>query len=201
MTKSLITKTIMRKIFAVILSLSVTASVFSQDQEIQTLFGYGTRISGFGGPFMSFTTINGEFAHMMGGGGGVLLGDFFLGGYGEGLTNYIENIEGGDKIEFGHGGFWTGYSFFGVKPIHPAFSLQLGWGDISLKDPEGYESYYNDNVFVVNPTVELEMNFTKFFRLSVGGHYRLVTGVDASLLSGQDMSGPGAFLAFKFGWF
>lgn len=191
----------MKKIFAIILSLFITASLYCQDQEIQTLFGYGTRISGFGGPFMSFTMVNNEFAHMMGGGGGVLLGDFFLGGYGEGLTNYIEDIEGGDKIEFGHGGFWTGYSFFGVKPLHPTFSLQVGWGNISLQDPEGWDTYYNDNIFVVNPTIELEMNFTKFFRLSIGGHYRFVTGVDASILTNQDMSGPGVFLGFKFGWF
>ncbi len=191
----------MKKIIVFFLSICFTASVSCQDEEIQTLFGNGTRISGFGGPFMSFTMINGEFAHMMGGGGGVLLGNFFLGGYGEGLTNYIEDIEGGDKIEFGHGGFLTGYSFLGVKPLHPTFSLQVGWGNISLQDPEGWDVYYNDNIFVVNPTIELEMNFTKFFRLSVGGHYRLVTGVDASVLTNQDMSGPGVFLGFKFGWF
>ncbi|KPK86513.1 MAG: hypothetical protein AMS27_04950 [Bacteroides sp. SM23_62_1] len=191
----------MKKILVLFFSLFFSVSVFCQDQEIQTLFGRGARISGFGGPIMSFTMVNGEFGHMMGGGGGVLLGDFFLGGYGEGLTNYIEDIEGGNKIEFGHGGFWTGYSFFGIKPLHPAFFLQAGWGNITLHDPDGYDVYYNDNIFVVNPTIELEMNFTRFFRLSVGGHYRLVTGVDTPNLTGQKMSGPGVFLGFKFGWF
>jgi hypothetical protein len=193
----------MKKLTLFILTLLITITLFSQDEdhEIQTLFGSGVRISGFGGPFMSFTMANGSFAHMMGGGGGVLLDNFFFGGYGEGLTNYIENISGGDQIEFGHGGFWTGYSFLGMKPVHPAVSCQIGWGGVSLVDSQTDETYNNDNVFVVNPTVECELNFTTFFRLSVGVNYRFVTGVNTYNLTNGDMSGPGVFLAFKFGGF
>jgi len=188
----------MRKIlFTIMLVLSV-AGLKAQENGIQTLFGTGTRISGFGGPTMSFTSINGEFAHMMGGGGAVLLGDFFIGGYGEGLTNSI--IAGGNRISFGHGGFWTGYSFMADRALHPSISTQIGWGNISQHD-EGYYNLTNDNVFVVNPTIEMEMNFTKFFRLGVGAHYRIVSGVNTSTLTNSDFSGPGAFLSFKFGWF
>ena len=174
------------------------AGVKAQENGIQTLFGSDTRISGFGGPTMSFTSINGEFAHMMGGGGAVLLGDFFFGGYGEGLTNSI--IAGGNRITFGHGGFWTGYSFMADKALHPCLSAQIGWGTISQQD----ESHYNltdDNIFVINPTLELELNFTRFFRLGVGAHYRWVNGVNTSSLANADFSGPGAFISFKFGWF
>ena len=73
----------MKKLTLFIITLLITITSFSQDEdhEIQTLFGSGVRISGFGGPFMSFTVINGEFAHMMGGGGGILLDNFFFGGY------------------------------------------------------------------------------------------------------------------------
>jgi len=191
----------MKKLLFITISLIICLSLAAQDDEIQTLFGQGTKITGFGGPFMSFSTMNGEFAHMMGGGGGVILNGFFFGGYGLGLTNYIENVAGGNEIEFGHGGFWTGFTLFGSKAIHPAISTQIGWGGISLKDTDGWDIYYNDNVFVLNPAVELEMNFTKFFRLSVGGNYRFVAGVDSPGLSNQDMSGPGVFLGFKFGWF
>lgn len=194
----------MKKIVLIIISLFITITLFSQeqseDQKIQTLFGSGVRISGFGGPFMSFTTANGEFAHMMGGGGGIILDNFFFGGYGEGLTNYIENMPDGDQIEFGHGGFWTGYSFLGTKPVHPAVSCQIGWGGITLTGPQ-QETNNNDNVFVVTPTVECEMNFLSFFRLSIGASYRFVTGVNTYGLTGWDMSGPGVFLAFKFGGF
>lgn len=185
---------------AILIIISV-AGLKAQDSDIQTLFSGSTRISGFGGPLMSFTAIDGQFAHMMGGGGGVLLGDFFLGGYGEGITNGIQ--VNGNRLDFGHGGFWTGYSFMAARPLHPAVSAQIGWGAVSEHDPD--YSYWGtpDNVFVFNPAVELEMNFTKFFRLGVGIHYRIVTGVnpEISSLTNSDLSGPGALLTFKFGWF
>jgi hypothetical protein len=188
----------MRKIVIIIVLALLFGGLKAQDNGIQTLFGSGTRISGFGGPIMSFTSINGKFAHMMGGGGAVILGDFWLGGYGEGLTNTI--MAGGNRIDFGHGGFWTGYSFLASRALHPSVSAQLGWGSISQKDDD-YSYLSSDNVFVVNPILELEMNFTKFFRLGVGAHYRFVNGVNTSTLTNADFSGPGAFLSFKFGWF
>jgi hypothetical protein len=191
----------MKKLLIITIGIVLCLNLAAQDEdEIQTLFGQGTKITGFGGPFMNFTLINGEFGHMMGGGGGVIMNGFFFGGYGAGLTNYVVD-DAGFEIEFGHGGFWTGLTIMGSKPIHPAISTQIGWGDISLKDTDGYYIESNDNVFVLNPTLELEMNFTQFFRLSIGANYRLVAGVDASELSSQAMSGPGVFLGFKFGWF
>jgi len=191
----------MKKIITAILVVLSLVGLKAQDSEIQTLFSGSTRISGFGGPLMSFTTINGQFAHMMGGGGGVLLGNYFLGGYGEGLTNGIP--VNGNRLEFGHGGFWTGYSFMAARPLHPTVSAQIGWGSVSEHDQD--YSYWGtpDNVFVFNPAVELEMNFTKFFRLGVGVHYRIVTGTNPEIsnLTNSDLSGPGALLIFKFGWF
>ena len=191
----------MKKIIIAILIMLSVGGLKAQDSEIQTLFSGSTRISGFGGPLMSFTTINGQFAHMMGGGGGVLLGDFFLGGYGEGLTNGIP--VNGNRLEFGHGGFWTGYSFMASRPLHPTLSAQIGWGSVSEHDPDYTYWGTPDNVFVFNPALELEMNFTKFFRLGVGVHYRIVTGANPEILNltNSDLSGPGALLTFKFGWF
>ena len=192
----------MKRVFAAALITLTFFGLKAQDSEIHTLFSGSTRISGFGGPMMSFTTVNGQFAHMMGGGGGVLLGDFFIGGYGEGLTNGIPANE--YRLDFGHGGFWTGYSFMANRPFHPAVSAQIGWGSVGERD-YNYTNFSMDNVFVFNPALELELNFTRFFRLGVGIHYRLVQGVNpemhSSNLTNSDFSGPGALLTFKFGWF
>jgi hypothetical protein len=187
----------MKRIIIILITAMMLMVVKGQDSDIQTIFGGDTRISGMGGPIMSFSSMNGEFALMMGGGGGVLLDDFFIGGYGEGLTNQI--IVGGNKTEFGHGGFWAGYSYMGNKSFHPAISSQVGWG--TLTQMNDFTVVSTDHIFVVNPALELEMNFLKFFRLGVGIHYRFVTGVNTSLLSNQDLSGPGALITFKFGWF
>jgi hypothetical protein len=180
------------------LAVMMLAAVNAQENGIQTLFGENTRISGMGGPIMSFSSIDGQFAHMMGGGGGVLLGDLFLGGYGMGLTNPI--TAGGIDTEFGHGGFWAGYSFMGKRSFHPVLSAQMGWGSITQVD-DHTPLFPSDGVFVVNPAIELEMNFTRFFRLGIGAHYRLVSGVNTRTLTNSDFSGPGVFMTFKFGWF
>jgi hypothetical protein len=190
----------MKKIITAGLMLLALGGLKAQENEIQTLFSGGSRISGFGGPLMSFTVVNGQFAHMMGGGGAVLLGDFFVGGYGEGLTNAIDIEGSSNRLDFGHGGFWTGYSFMANQPLHPTVSAQIGWGSVAERDIDYYGT--PDNVFVFNPAVEMEMNFTRFFRLSIGLHYRIVTGVSRiDNISNSDLSGPGALLVFKFGWF
>ena len=189
----------MKKILllSAVMLLGLTTSA-QETEEIQTLFGGGTRISGFGGPFMTFGTINSDFAHMMGGGGGVILGNYFLGGYGLGLTNYID--AGGTRMGFGHGGFWTGYSFFGNRAVHPAVSTLIGWGGLTMEDGLN-PPYQSDNVFVVSPVIELEMNFLRFFRMCVGANYTFVTGVNTPGLTDGDFNSPGAFISFKFGWF
>lgn len=187
----------MKKFVSVVLLVLTTTIVFSQeDGEFETLFGEGTSFSGFGGPWMTFTTINGEFAHMMGGGGGVLLNkSFYFGGYGYGLTNNISHLN--ETIDFGYGGLMAGYIFNSNKALHPMIGLQMGWGDISFRDTE-----ISDQVYVLSPQVELEMNMTRFFKIGLGAEYRYVMGVESLTgLSDTDFSGFSGRLSFYFGWF
>ena len=104
----------MKKFLFALLLLGTAVTAFPQEREYQTIFdNQNLRISGMGGPFMQFTSVAGEFGHMMGGGGAVLLNHFFFGGYGLGLTNSIPdyvNDNTSDKLTLGHGGFWMGYA-------------------------------------------------------------------------------------------
>lgn len=34
----------------------------------------------------------------------------------------------GNRLNFGHGGFWTGYSFMAARPLHPTVSAQFRLG-------------------------------------------------------------------------
>jgi len=198
----------MKKIFVFIAIVALGLHSYSQD-EIQTIFDGDVSISGFGGPFMSFTSLNGDFAHMMGGGGGVLISQsLFFGGFGMGNTTqhfmdytnpHTSEVFNDLDIDFGYGGFYFGYIFFPTRAIHPAVFLQTGWGDISLN--EDGSSLFNDNVFVLNPSLQLEINFTRFFRMGVGVNYQYVNGVNLNGLSNNDFTSPGGFLSFKFGWF
>jgi len=198
---------IMKKVFFLGVILAISLSAFSQEKEYQTIFdNRDVRISGLGGPFMQFTAVAGEFGHMMGGGGAVLLNNFFLGGYGLGLTNAIPdyvNQNPSDRLTLGHGGFWLGYSLFGDKSVHVTFSSLIGWGEFGVMQDYGTYPFIRDKIFVLSPTVELELNLTRYFRMGAGVSYNLYTLVDQNMhgYSNADLSAPGGFLSFKFGWF
>lgn len=180
-----------------------------EDSEFETIGGNkDIRISGFGGPMMSFTQIGGDFAHMMGGGGGVIVNNFFFGGYGMGKTNqliYKNEVSNEQVMDYGHGGFLIGYTALYNKAIHPVFHTQIGWGAISKRQKDWNADIETDpsdidQVFVVCPTIELEMNFSRFFKLGGGLTYSFVYNTDGPYTF-FDFNNPGVFISFKFGWF
>ena len=197
----------MKKTIILLFVVVLSSAAFSQEREYRTILdNKDLRISGMGGPFMQFTSVAGDFGFMMGGGGAVLLDDFFFGGYGLGLTNAIPdyvNDNPSDQLSLGHGGFWLGYSLFGNKPLHAAFSAMLGWGEFGITQGEGAYPYIRDNIFMVAPTIELEANLTRYFRIGAGVSYNLYTMVDDNIhgYTSGDLSSVAGFLSFKFGWF
>jgi hypothetical protein len=197
----------MKNFIFIFVIFAVSTTVFSQEREYQTILdNQDLRISGMGGPLMQFTSVAGEFGHMMGGGGAVLLNNFYFGGYGLGLTNAIPdyvNDNPSDRLTLGHGGFWIGYSLFGQKPIHVSFSSLIGWGEFGIMQYEGYYPFIRDKIFVVAPTAEVELNLTRYLRIGGGISYNLYTMMDESMhgYRSSDISAPAGFLSFKFGWF
>lgn len=181
------------------------ATDFKKSDEVQTIMNTVeiTRVSGFGGPTMSYSTIGGDFAFLMGGGGGIIVNNLFFGGYGEGLTNSIDinkDIVLRD-LDFGHGGFWIGYEIAHKAIIHPVISSRIGWGRVSGYDYTNND-FFSDNVFVVVPTISAEINFTRFFKVNVGAEYRQVLNVNnAPSLTNKDFSSLGVYMNFLFGWF
>jgi len=96
-----------------------------------------------------------------------------------------ENIKKYDLYtRFGHGGFWLGYIHNPNKAMNFGASTRLGWGSYSITDKRypdeeyKWENYDIDNVFVVTPQLDFNMNLLKWMRLNVGLGYRWVTGVD-----------------------
>lgn len=174
--------------------------VVEKEDQIQTVMSSFElkRISGFGGPTISYTAIDGEFAVMNGGGGGVIVNNMFFGGYGEGLSNYVNTSIG--NLEFGHGGFWVGYEFFPHRMFHPVISTRLGWGQ--AKGVTAQNEGFKEAFFAVVPTASLEINFTQFFKLNVGAEYRRTFGIDSmGGLDDNNFSNAGVYMSFIFGWF
>ena len=185
----------------------------------------GAKISGFGGPIFEFSTVENEFAHLIGGGGAVLLNTtLFIGGYGIGLvTDHRRDILEGDKLykdarlEFGHGGLWFGYINHAPGMIHWGISSKFGWGDIVLQEDSensnnNQDDIYkiaSDKVFVIQPQAEIELNLTKWFKANVGVGYRFVTGINENVLDDHgkplfkesDYNQPSVSLTLMFGGF
>ena len=164
-------------------------------QEYKTIFDSQKpiHIGGFGGPVVEFSGVDGSFATSVGGGGGMILNDFFIGGYGMGLsTLHYKDITTLDparmilidyssqSINFGHGGFWIGGALHPAEAIHLAVSAKIGWGSIGFMNQTNNYHYYNesvnDNVFVFTPQAEVEFNMARWFKVNLGIGYRLVTG-------------------------
>lgn len=164
----------------------------------QFLLSEKVEFSGFGAPFVEFSSVNNEFAVCLGAGGGLLISQtVFIGGYFEGMmTNhyredlrtvvYIEKPE----IAFEHGGIWLGYIYQHNRAIHGGLSLKLGWGEIDLEgngydNTSGVDYDFRDRIFTVIPQAEIELNLTKWFKVNVGLGYRFVTGIDATYFDEQ----------------
>ncbi len=171
-------------------------------QRHQTIFGNMDVVGAFGAPILEISTINGQSLSDMGGGGALILEDFFLGGYGIGNDLAKANAFGSEyDIRFRHRGFWIGYVPKAHKVAHFYSSARIGWGKIDLK--QGRQTFYADRAFVITPEIGLEFNIFTFFKLGVSGGYRWVNGVDAlpNTLGNKDFSSPVGSFTFRLGGF
>jgi hypothetical protein len=157
------------------------------------------KISGFAGPTASFTAYNGQFSFMSGGGASMLINDFFVGAFGLSRQNELDP-DNPDDFSFTYGGVITGYSILGDKAIHPLVSLSAGWGNIKMND-DLTQPPVKDQVWVLTPTAEVEVNIFKFVRASAGITYNYTMGVDIAGLDNLDFSNLGGTFSVRFGFF
>lgn len=191
----------MRRIF-LLAAIAIGSMTFAQAQQ-ETLFSKIRHVGGFGGPMIEVSQIDGQTVADVGGGGALILDNFFFGGYGLGTD--APNIvidEVTYDIDFGHGGLWFGYVLKSHKLAHLYTSLKMGWGGANLNDGSG-DKVFSDNVFVLEPEAGVEVNLTSWFRLALTGGYRSVSGVNtlAGGLTNDSFSGVYGALTFRFGGF
>ncbi len=58
-----------------------------------------------------------------------------------------------------------------------------------------------DGFFVVEPGANLDFNMTDSFRLSLGGSYRWIKGVNSTASTNKQLTGPSVMVTFRFGKF
>lgn len=191
----------------VISFLLLAATVFAQKDE--TIFSDVNRMGGWGAPIFEYSNLDEDVQTVSGGGGALVLNDFYLGGYGMGKLEFSKSYtadEEKDNLNFKHGGFWIGYTPLQTKVVHPYASVKLGWGKarfetINLKNGETLNSL-KDNIFVTTPEIGLEVNVFSFFRIAATASYRWVNGIDdLPSFTDDDLSSFGLGLTLRFGGF
>lgn len=195
----------MKKIYLILTVLFYSTAIFSQDTEYKTIFGAKKNdFTGSGGFDMAVYSLGGSAGLGTGGSGGIILNkQVILGGYGESISiekKYEINQYDYSYISMTHGGLWFGYIYKGDFPVHPSAGTRIGWGSVTLDDK--FQNSFDDPIFVLIPSLELELNVTRFLRISFSGLYQFTFGINMfDDLNNKDFSGPGGRISFKFGWF
>jgi hypothetical protein len=155
-------------------------SIASISAQTQTLFNRARVVGGFGAPITEIG-LDDNYNTSIGGGGGLLINSFFIGGYGMGSLDFEKLLaEDGDieSMELGHGGIWLGFSVPTHKLIHFYGSARVGWGAIDIQ-------------FV-----------TRWFKLAGTVGYRYLDGANSdSVYTNDDFRGAFAGITLRFGGF
>lgn len=195
----------MKKLFLILVMMALcTGFLSAQDEkndekdEVKSLFGGGKiKSTCYGAANIKFTNINSEFAVLVGGRGVWTINKSFgigLAGYGlvtqhklDYKTNANELIN--SSIYMGYGGLFLEYIFQPREYVHFSANTILGFGGSGLSS--GDSLFMNNNFmnnspwkahFIVEPSLAVEFNITKFFRVTFEGGYRLVTDIRKSTL-------------------
>lgn len=206
----------MKKILLALTLLLMVNHIYSQD-EMKTLFKKDTSsikkknvYGGYGAPFVGITQMDGKMATIVGGKGGVIINHrFVFGGVGTAVissdskavldtiktkTGNTDSLWIKKTLSMGYGGVFVEYIFKYSSPIHISIPLNiqvggvLGGGD--------HSNIKSSAIFVLEPGINLEFNFYKFFVPAINVGYRYVSGNYSDRLSGIYGS-----LILKFGKF
>jgi hypothetical protein len=195
----------MKTISVMILACVLCFSAIAQEE---TLIAGDIESGGFGGPVVKFGSVNGEGGILVGGRGGWIINHtFILGGGGYGLANNVKakvlGPDGERYLNFGYGGVELEYIAESDKLMHLSVMTLIGGGGIGWRDENvgsGMDSN-SDAFFILEPAAQINLNVTKYFRISAGVSYRFVSGVNSPATTNADLAGPTAVLTLRFGTF
>jgi hypothetical protein len=210
--------TVLLLAFALVLpAYSQDTTKTSHEDEAQTLIGSGHITNGgYGAPELKFTQIQGNWGLMMGGRGGWIINHTFsIGGGGYGLLtshkieNYQPPFDTTVYLRTGWGGLFLEYINCSNSLVHFTINALIGGGGAvytrAMKDVMYYDyngrAYETSAFFVLEPGATVDLNVTKFMRISLGAGYRIISGLNLSRTTNKDLGGASINLAFKFGKF
>jgi hypothetical protein len=191
----------------------MSAQLFAQEISNEQPSSRKISHSAYGALSTKFTRFNGENAIVTGAYGGWMINHKLMlgaGGYAlvtshDGYGFNESNIQ--NKLRMGYAGFVGEYTFLEKKRIHASANLLLGAGAVvngyipSGGHLEDLESEDESGFLVVEPTVSIETDVTKWFRVGVGAGYRLIGSSEMTGITDRQLSGATANVTLKFGIF
>ncbi len=210
----------MKKIAIIIIATVISISSYAQ--EINTLFSTKdsastTTIGGYGAPIIRASQINGIIGAAIGGKGGLTINNkITIGGIGYGhVTDYAfkgNNFAGNENADLhlgmGAGGLFFEYTIGMKNAVHFSIPLNIMAGGVFTSDKtlddindDIDETIENSGIFILEPGINIEFNFTKNFVPTLNFGYRHVMGSSLINLSDKDLSGFHVGLELKFGKF
>jgi hypothetical protein len=208
----------MKRIYLILAVVFCVATLSAQnedyhDDEFKTVFG-GKKVGGYGGIGIGYSTIDERPAIVFDARGGVVLGhSFSLGIGGAGFINtyeYNPALNREVSLVGGYGGFYAEPILFPKARIHLSFPVLAGIGGAAYTSwvKGEYDEISQENnveetsVFLVlEPSAELEFNFTRFFRMAAFLSYRYASDLDMTSVGPTPLNEFSAGLRFKFGKF
>lgn len=174
----------------------------------RTLFGGGPLTwGGYLGPSVQATTMDQKSAILVGLEGGLLFNrTVVIGAAGNQLVSKNERFLGGPLFIMRYGGAAVRYQYPSDSIVYGSLGVLLGGGSVDSEnrpatDAEEERSYSPDGFFVVEPSLQVHLNFTRWMRAGLQVSYRIVNGVEDFNLTERDMSAPSFGAHIQFGWF
>lgn len=157
-------------------------------EEIQTVFKKDKRDGFYLSGSIGYSPINNTDGLITASRFGWILDHWFAFGVsGTGFVNnigeldyyYTDDLRNEVFLAGGYGGFFIEPILAPMKPVHVSFPIIIGGGALArFNDYDYYNINFSDDLFfVVEPGIELEINFTKWMRIAAFATYRYTSDI------------------------
>lgn len=209
----------MKKILTTTVIVLLALKCFCQEGEgdnYKTIFGNNHSYGGYGAFSMGYTMVNDRDAVTIGGRGAWIINHGLgLGFGGEGFIStvkYDARISNSANYVGGYGGMLVEPIILPKLPVHISIPLLFGAGGIAYASRNRYDNDYDsdsddnyiedsEGYFFVKPGAEIELNLTRFMRLSFGAYYMYTSKITIMGASNDALNGISGAITFKFGDF
>lgn len=163
----------------------------NDNAQIKTLFNADKSVGGYGGIVARYSDIGTNPGMVFGARGCFIAGHYLAIGLAVnglfGDKTYNDRLQMDGSFSGGYGGLLIEPILMPKFPVHVSIPIVMGAGGISYSTKSndnfvlfgsGNNTVDSKSFFILEPGIELEINVLKFFRLAIGGYYRLTNNIN-----------------------